>query len=191
MSTKLNSAALSKTNKRLEAAPKGEMTKWLIELERITDKNFDSGAAKAECLTWFVNRLSVAFAPDDKYDTKVGDNLLKRAQSISATEGKAWQEALEGILKTKIGKAYSVPLVLIPVDVFYEDNKYSVERAKKYQARLKQLTVEDLVLWTKNVDEFGGTEVDGAVNIILLDGFFEKEQFQRIKFKTAVEPNKK
>jgi hypothetical protein len=36
------------------------------------------------------------------------------------------------------------------------------------------------------VDKFGGTKLDAAVNIILLDGYFDKEQFQRDKFKAAI-----
>ena len=35
------------------------------------------------------------------------------------------------------------------------------------------------------MDQFGGTELDAAVNIILLDDYFDKEQFQRDKFKAA------
>ena len=40
------------------------------------------------------------------------------------------------------------------------------------------------------MDEFGGTRLDAAMNIILLDDFFEKKQFQRDKFKAAIEARK-
>ena len=53
-------------------------------------------------------------------------------------------------------------------------------------ARLKQLTADDVSLWKDKVDEFGGTRLDAAMNISLLDGYFDKEQFQRDKFKTAI-----
>ena len=79
-----------------------------------------------------------------------------------------------------------VPLVLIPVDALYEGQKYSAERAKKYLARLKQLTADDVALWLDKVDEFGGTRLDAAMNIILLDDYFDKETFQRDKFKAAI-----
>ena len=85
------------------------------------------------------------------------------------------------------GPPWAVPLVLIPVDALHEGQKYSVERGKKYLARLKQLTKDDVALWRDKIDKFGGTELDAAVNIILLDDFFSKEQFQRDKFKAAVE----
>ena len=89
------------------------------------------------------------------------------------------------------GPAWAVPLVLIPVDALHEGQKYSVERGKKYLARLKQLTVEDVSLWKNKVDQFGGTKLDAAVNIILLDDYFDQEKFQRDKFKAASEARKK
>ena len=41
------------------------------------------------------------------------------------------------------------------------------------------------------MDEFGGTKLDAAVNIILLDDYFDKEKFQRDKFKAAIGARKK
>ena len=79
-----------------------------------------------------------------------------------------------------------VPLVLIPVDALYEGQEYSAEHAKKYLARLRQLTADDVALWLDKVDEFGGTRLDAAMNIILLDDYFDKETFQRDKFKAAI-----
>jgi hypothetical protein len=84
------------------------------------------------------------------------------------------------------GPAYAVPLVIIPVDALHEGQKYSAERGKKYLARLKQLTPNDVSLWKDKVDKFGGTELDAAVNIILLDDYFDKELFKRDKFKAAI-----
>lgn len=188
--TKLNADALSKTSKRLEARPKEDLAKWVVELERITDKKLDSAAAKAECLMWFVNHVSVAF-DDVKWNAKTADNLFKRAQTMPPADAKAWKEAFEALVKSEIGKAYAVPLVLIPVEALHEGQKYSAERGKKYLARMEQLTADDVSLWKNKVDEFGGTELDAAVNIILLDDFFEKENFQRDKFKAAVEAKKK
>ena len=68
----------------------------------------------------------------------------------------------------------------------HENQKYSADRGKKYQARLKHLTAEDVSLWKDKVDKFGGTVLDAAVNIILLDDYFDNEQFQRDKFKAAI-----
>ena len=51
---------------------------------------------------------------------------------------------------------------------------------------MPQLTGEDVSLWKDKVDRFGGTELDAAVNIILLDDYFDREQFQRDKFKGAI-----
>jgi hypothetical protein len=189
---------LNKARKRMEAVPKGDLEKWVVELERIMDKKLKDGvpSARQACRTDFVIHVSVAF-DDLKWNAKTADNLFKRAQTMPATEAKAWKEAFESLLKKKIGQtdaevydggpAWAVPLVLIPVDALHEGQKYSVERGKKYRARLKQLTAEDVSLWKNKVDQFGGTVLDAAVNIILLDDYFDKEKFQRDKFKAAIE----
>jgi len=51
---------------------------------------------------------------------------------------------------------------------------------------MKQLTADDVSFWKNKVDKFGGTSLDAAVNIILLDDYFDEEQFQRDKFKDAI-----
>jgi hypothetical protein len=197
--TEIKVDALKKVTKRLESAPAEELDKWVVELERIMDKKLDGELAKQACRTYFVSRMSLAF-DDLKWIAKAADNLFQRARTMPATEAKLWKEAFEGLLKKEIGQtattnhaggpAYAVPLVLIPIDTLHEGQKYSTERGKKYRARLKQLTAEDVSLWMDKVDKFGGTELDAAVNIILLDDYFDKELFQRDKFKAAIEAGK-
>jgi len=191
---------LNKVKERLEAAPAEALDKWVVELERIMDKKLEGELAKQACRTYFVTHMSVAF-DDLKWNAKTADNFFQRAQTMPATEAKVWKEAFEALLKKEIGQtdttnyaggpAYGVPLVLIPIDALHEGQKYSTERGKKYRARLKQLTAEDVSLWKGKVDAFGGTELDAAGNIILLDDYFDKEKFQRDKFKAAVEARKK
>jgi hypothetical protein len=186
---------LNKVRKRLEAAPAEALDKWVVELERIMDKKLEGELAKQACRTYFVTRMSVAF-DDLKWNAKAADNLFKRAQTMPASEAEVWKKAFEALLKKEIGQtdttyyaggpAYAVPLVLIPVEAVHEGQKYSTERGKKYLARLKQLTADDVSLWKDKVDKFGGTKLDAAVNIILLDGYFDKEQFQRDKLKAAI-----
>ena len=187
--------AVEKARKRLESAPAEELEKWVVELERITGEKLEGDLAKQACRTYFVTRMSVAFE-GLKWNAKAGDNLFRRAQTMPATESKVWKEAFEALLKKEIGQTatenyaggptYAVPLVLIPVEALHKGQKYSVERGKKYQVRLKQLAAEDISLWKDKVDEFGGTALDAAVNIILLDDYFDKEQFQRDKLKAAI-----
>jgi hypothetical protein len=188
---------LNKVRKRLEAVPKEDLEKWIVELERIMDRKLKDGvpSARQVCRTDFVIHLSVAF-DDLRWNAKAADNLFKRAQTMPASEAQVWKKAFEALLKKEIGQtdtevldggpAWAVPLVLIPVEAFHEGQKYSAERGKKYLARLKQLTAEDVSLWKDKVDRFGGTELDAAVNIILLDDYFDKEQFQRDRFKAAI-----
>jgi len=183
-----------KATKRLQAAPEKDLDKWVVELERIMDKKLE-GLAKQGCRTYFVTRVSVAF-DDLKWNAKAGDKLFQRAQTMPASEAKAWKEAFEALLKKEIGQTdaevydggptYAVPLVLIPVDALHEGQKYSAARGNKYLARLKQLTAEDVSLWKNKVDRFGGTPLDAAVNIILLDDYFDQEKFHREKFKAAI-----
>jgi hypothetical protein len=190
-------AALDKVRQRLEAVPKEDLEKWVVELERITDVKLKDGvpSARAVCRTEFVTRMSAAF-DGLKWNAKAADALFQRAQSMPASEAKVWKEAFEVLLKKEIGQtdthvlnggpAWAVPLVLIPVDALHEGQKYSAERARKYLARLKQLTADDVLLWKDKVDQWGGTSLDAAVNIILLDDYFDKEGFQRGKFKAAI-----
>jgi hypothetical protein len=193
---------LNKVRKRLEAVPKDDLEKWVVELERIMDTKLKDGlpSARQVCRTDFVIHLSVAF-DDLKWNARAADGLFERARTMPPSEAKVWKEAFEALLKKEIGQtdttvhaggpAWAVPLVLIPVDALHEGQKYSAERGKKYLARLKQLTAEDVSLWRDKVDQFGGTALDAAVNTILLDDFFDKEQFQRDKFKAAVAARKK
>ncbi len=191
-----------RVRKRLEAVPREDLEKWVVELERIMDKKLKDGVSSARqaCRTDFVTRVSVAF-DGLKWNAKTADDLFRRAQSMPASEAKVWKEAFEVLLKKEIGQtdtsdyaggpAWAVPLVLIPVDALHEGQKYSAERAKKYLARMKQLTADDVSLWRDKVDEFGGTKLDAAMNIILLDDYFDKEKFQRNKFKAAIGTRKK
>lgn len=182
--------AVDAATQRLEAAPAEELDKWVAELERITGTKLNTLLEKQGCRTEFVSRMSVAF-DRLKWNAKTADILFQRAQTIPPSEAKVWKQAFERVLNDGIDPACLVPLVLIPVDALYEGQKYSAERAKKYLARLKQLTADDLSLWKDKVDEFGGTRLDAAMNIILLDGYFDKETFQRDKFKAAIGAKKK
>jgi hypothetical protein len=186
---------LNRVRKRLEAAPAAALDKWVVELERIMDEKLEGELARQACRTYFVTRMSVAF-DDLNWNAKGADTLFKRAQTMPASEAKVWKRAFQALLKQRIGQtdtanydggpAYAVPLVLIPVEALQEGQEYSTERGKKYLARLKQLTADDVSLWKDKVDRFGGTRLDAAVNIILLDAYFDKEQFQRDKFKAAI-----
>jgi RNA polymerase sigma factor (sigma-70 family) len=191
---------LKQATKRLESAPPEDLDKWVAELERLMGQKLDGDLAKQGCRTYFVTHMSMAF-DDLKWSDGVADILFLRAQNMPTAEAKAWKEAFAALLKKEIGQtdkevldggpAYAVPLVLIPVDALHKGQKYSTERGRKYRERLKQLTAEDVSLWKGEVDEFGGTELDAAVNIILLDDFFEEEKFQRDKFKAAIGARKK
>lgn len=159
------------------------------------DAKLEGDLARQACRTYFVMRMSVAF-DDLKWNARASDRLLKRARTMPAFEARAWKTAFESVLKKEIGQtatefadggpSYAVPLVLVPVDTLHDGPRYSVPRGRKYRARLEQLTAEDVALWKDRVDLFGGTALDAAVNIVLLDGFFESEHFQRQKFRVAV-----
>jgi hypothetical protein len=194
---------LNKVRERLQSVPEKDLERWVVELERITDEKLKDGlpSPRQACRTDLAVRMSVAF-DDLRWNAEVAGKLYERARTMPAAEARAWKEAFESLLKKEIGikqsgqdeytylaggPPWAVPLVLIPVDALHEGQKYSVERGKRYLARLKQLTGDDVALWRDRVDKFGGTELDAAVNVILLDEFFSKEQFRRDEFKAAVE----
>jgi hypothetical protein len=184
--------AMDAVRKRLEAAPAKDLDKWVAELQRLTDKKVEGWLEQQGCRSEFVTRVGVAF-DGLKWSATSADNLFQRAQTIPTSEAKLWKEAFERVLNDKIEPSciVRVPLVLIPVDAFYEGQKYSAERANKYLARLRQLTADDVTLWKDRVDEFGGTRLDAAMNISLLDDYFDKEKFQRDKFKAAIRARRK
>lgn len=188
--TKITVDGLNKTIQRMDSAPPEELIKWVAELERMIGKKLDGDMEDAACRTYFASRVSVAFT-DNQWNARSAEALFQRARTLSAAEAGAWKEALEALLKREIGQAYAVPLVLIPVEALHEGERYSAERGKKYLARLKQLAAEDLSLWNEKVDEFGGSELDAAVNIMLLDEYFAGEKFQREKFQATLAARKK
>ena len=51
---------------------------------------------------------------------------------------------------------------------------------------MTQLSAADVALWMDKVDQYGGTRLDAAMNIILLDDYFDKEIFQRDKYDAAI-----
>jgi len=181
---------LKKATERMDSAPAAELTKWVAELERITGKKLDSDLEEMGCRTYFVSRVSVAF-DDLKWNAGKADNLLKRAQTLSPAEAAHWTDALAAVLKKKSERPYTVALALIPVEALHADHVYSVARGRKYRARLQQLAAEDVLLWRSKVDRFGGTDLDAALNIVLLDDFFPGEQFLRDKLKATIEANTK
>jgi RNA polymerase sigma factor (sigma-70 family) len=195
--TEIGVDELNKVRKRLEAVPNEDLEKWVVELERIMGTKLKDGvpSARQTCRTDFVIHMSVTFN-DLKWNAEAADKLFQRAQTMPASEAKVWKETFEALLKKTIGQtdtevldggpAWAVPLVLIPVDALHEGQRYSAEGNKKYRARLKQLTADDVSQWKDKVDQFGGTNLDAAINIILLNDFFEREKFQRNKFKAAI-----
>jgi hypothetical protein len=188
--TEISVGPVERMRQRLEAAPAKDLDDWAAELERITGQKLQPWEEWQGCRTHFVDKMGMAF-DGLKWKTDVADRLFNRVRTLPPSEVKAWQKAFERAMNQKIDRAYVVPLVLIPVDALFEGEKYSTERAKKYLAHLGQLSEGDVLLWIKKVDAFGGTRLDAAMNIILLDTFFDKEKFQRDKFKAAVEARKK
>lgn len=193
---------LNKVSERLLSVPEKDLEQWVVELERIIDVKLKDGqpSPRQACRTDFVVRLSVAFN-DLRWNAETAGQLYKRACSMKTAEANAWKAAFESVLKKKIGieqtgkdefsqlaggPPWAVPLVLIPVDALHEGQKYSVEHGKRYLVRLKQLTQDDVALWRDKIDQFGGSELDAAINIILLDEFFTKEEFRRDKFRAAI-----
>jgi hypothetical protein len=182
--------AIDAATRRLEAASPKDLDKWVAELERITGKKPDSWVENQGWRTEFVSQVRVAFN-GLKWNAKAADILFKRAQTMPPSEARAWREAFETLLNQQIEPVCRVPLVLIPLDALYEGQKYSAGRAKKYRAHMKQLTTDDVSLWKDKLDDYGGTRLDAAMNIILLDDYFNKQEFQRDKFKAAIGARKK
>lgn len=189
----ITSEMVKTLTKRLESAPGGELDKWVTQLERAMNKKLN-GLANNGCRTCVANRLTVMF-DNDEWNASKAARLLHRIQSMPAAVVQEWKQALEVVLGKEIGQsdqevfdggpAYAVPLVLAPVDSLFKNDTYDSDAAKKYLARLKQLNADEVALWKTKVDQFGGSHIDAAMNIVLLDDYFSGETFLRAKFSTA------
>ena len=89
---------LNKVGKRLEAVPRKDLEKWIVELERIMDIKLKDGlpSARQTCRTDFVIHMSVAF-DDLKWNAKAAEKVFQRAQTMLASEAKVWKEAFEAL----------------------------------------------------------------------------------------------
>src|SRR6478672_10292644 len=98
--TEIGVDELNKVRKRLEAVPREDLEKWVVELERIMDKKLKDGveSARQACRTDFVIHVSVAF-DGLKWNAGRADNFFQRAQSTPAAEVKVWKDAFEVLLK--------------------------------------------------------------------------------------------
>lgn len=193
--------------RRLEAVPDGELDRWVDQLERVTGDKLDDEMARQACRTYIVNRMSVLFDGGD-WNLKTASRLFKQLQSLTPAEVEAWKNAFEALMKETIGQndrevfdggpSYAVPLVLISVDQLFDDEIDELSSgttdlslasglppvsivqnlAVKYRKRLSQLAKQDIASWRSKVDRFGGTKLDAAMNIILLDDYFVDETFQ-------------
>jgi hypothetical protein len=186
---------LEKVRQRMQAVPEEGLKLWVIEVERLMGQKFEGELAQAAFHTYLATHLTLAF-DDLRWNANSADRLFGRAQSMPAGDAVAWRQAFEKALKKEIGQTadtvlsggagYAVPLVLIPIDALYDGQNYNVVRGKRYLARLAQLTPEDVALWKTQVDAYGGTELDAAANLILLDDYFAQEKFQREKLATDI-----
>ena len=112
------------------------------------------------------------------------------------------------------GPSYAVPLALISIDALFDDvgsvshnadtvspedardefGDLETERravlsgavAAKLLNRLGQLTPHDISIWRSNVDRYGGTKIDSATNIVLLDDYFVDDTFQRASYEATL-----
>ena len=193
---------------RLEAVPEGELDKWIAELERVTGDNLDGEMARQACRTYIVNRMTNLF-DHGKWNKPRADELFFRTRLISRSEAEAWRQVLEPLLGEALGQSdkevagggpsYGVPLAVICNDALYEidedsvdsgfsdiQEQYKTNKADKYRKRLTQLSKQDIAAWRSKVDRFGGTKLDAAMNIILLDDYFVDEIFQNDDFKATL-----
>ena len=181
--------ALKLMAKRLEATPADHLEKWMLELARIADQEFATELERQGCRTDFANRMGMAY-DGLKWDAATSNSLLERARTMPTDEVQLWIESLEKVLEKEVAYPHIVPLALVPVGALHPNDQFSRQRSQKYLARLRQLTSRDVTLWREKVDEFGGTDIDAAVNVILSDAYFVDENFQRDEFIDRLRPSK-
>jgi hypothetical protein len=196
---------------RMKAAVESdELRAWFSSMEKATEQDIPFKAASRQevaiglilpldetssvkdtvsLIRFLGERMTVLFNKN-KFKPAESKKLLKRLNSLKPENVKAWESAFHKTLDKNVSKVFVVG-ILLPVDGLYESDTYSSVRAEHYLKRLGQISKEDVQLWKYEVDQFGGTELDAAMNIALLEAVFEKEKFQRAKFKELVAASKK
>ncbi len=115
----------------------------------------------------------------------ISKKLVNRLQSLKPFDVDNWQDGFQ-IVRGQQPRKSVTALYLIPVDQLFQSDQYSTENGKKYLLRLKSIPKEAIDRWEKEVDKYGGFDMDAAMNIILVDMFFEEERFNQEVYDEAV-----
>jgi hypothetical protein len=129
----------------------------------------------AQFLVLLTERMSILY-DGTKFRQDMSDKLLKRLASIKPEQFQRWKENFDNILGGDINKVY-IATTLIPVDKLFESDQYSDVRAVQYIQRLTHLSKDSVKRWIGEIDRYRGTELDAALNIVLIDEFFDNNVF--------------
>ena len=208
---RLTDQTMTLINKRLKVEDGRELHKWISGLCKAAGANLpatvkfegkdllsalllpieiesDFRNPPADAAVFVLAKMSILFT-DEKLDPSVSARLLRRLESLDEKTINLWQAALQKATDAKVNRLFTVG-VLLPVDQLYTNNTYSPEKAEKYLSRLKQVPSRSVKHWQQNLDQFGGSVVDAAMNIARLDVFFPSEQFNDEAFaKSTVKTN--
>jgi hypothetical protein len=161
---------------RMKSFPPDPSKAWVSGIEKASGETQNQGKL-AEFLMFFVSRMSILF-DGDNFKSDVSDKLLHRLASVDSEQVQKWKVEYDKVLGQNMNKV-PIAFILLPVDRFYESDRYMTDRAGIYRERLKQLSKEDVKRWIDEIDQYGGSELDGAMNIILIDEFFNGERFDK------------
>jgi hypothetical protein len=134
---------------------------------------------------WIAEHMSLL------YDVKqlrpdVESKMFNRLKSLQPANVQPWHDAFKEVLGERDLADDVVVLVILPVDRFFDSDRYVSNKAIPYLNRLRNLPGSVIGRWVNEVDQFKGTQLDAAMNIILLDAFFQGDRFDEVAFQTAL-----
>ena len=208
----IDKVGTSRSAARLASVPKDQFTPWLIASEAATGTKievaqYSSGGLDAlfalvetgddiqsamtpSKLALFLTDRMTIFYQDDKFQSQAFDRLLHRLNSLKPDVVRAWKTDLDKTLGKDVNLVV-IACIIVTADQLFADEQYSSKQAEIYLRRLRQVPAGEAVSqWLKQVDQYHGTALDAALNIILTDGFFPAEKFDRDAFTQAIKETK-
>lgn len=167
---------------RLESTPKDFSTGLQDLLEKVT------GERKDQIFLTFVPffaEMSLLFDKNGKFQKDVAVKYIKRLDSIEHAEYRLWLDTFNQVLGQDTQKG-PVALYLLPVDRFFAKDRYDPDCGKKYVQRLKSVPKDAIQRWLNDVNPIEATTVGAAMNIVLLDEFFENDSFNATRYAAAL-----
>ncbi len=168
----LDESGSSQILKRMRSIPAADASEWMARLAAASG----SGIGAAECMRLLSSQMGILFK-DDVFLGEVSRLMLKRLSSLSYADVRSWKTALESLLGHYL-EAHSVASALLPVEVFFVDDRFDSGKSAVALGRLPSLKPADIAS-VQDLSGRIGLDFDAAIALAASDEFFPDGQFSR------------